>query len=164
MNLRSPKLALLVGALTLLEGCAVAASPALGLGGARQAAGEALRLSERGAQLVGIGYAVISVQNHANPEQRRLLAIRSSKLDAYRALAEQVFGQYLDADTTIAEMMIEDDRFKAKVEGVIYGARLVSIEPVGDDSYQTTLALDQHVVQDLRALYLGYFSQAGNPS
>lgn len=164
MNLRSPKLALLVGALTLLEGCAVAASPALGLGGARQAAGEALRLSERGAQLVGIGYAVISVQNHSNPEQRRLLAIRSSKLDAYRALAEQVFGQYLDADTTIAEMMIEDDRFKAKVEGVIYGARLVSIEPVGDDSYQTTLALDQHVVQDLRALYLGYFSQVGNPS
>ena len=164
MNLRSPKMALLVGALTLLEGCAVAASPALGLGAARQAAGEALRLSERGAQLVGIGYAVISVQNHANPEQRRLLAIRSSKLDAYRALAEQVFGQYLDADTTIAEMMIEDDRFKAKVEGVIYGARLVSIEPVGDDSYQTTLALDQHVVQDLRALYLGYFSQVGNPS
>ena len=88
MNLRSPKLALLVGALTLLEGCAVAASPALGLGGARQAAGEALRLSERGAQLVGIGYAVISVQNHANPEQRRLLAIRSSKLDAYRALED----------------------------------------------------------------------------
>ena len=164
MNLRSPKLALLVGALTLLEGCAVAASPALGLGGARQAAGEALRLSERGAQLVGIGYAVISVQNHANPEQRRLLAIRSSKLDAYRALAEQVFGQYLDADTTIAEMMIEDDRFKAKVEGVIYGGRLVSLEPVGDDSYQTTLALDQHVVQGLRALYLGYFSQVGNPS
>ena len=164
MSLRSPKLLLLVGALTLLEGCAVAASPALGLGGVRQAAGEALRLSERGAQLVGIGYAVISVQNHANPEQRRLLSIRSSKLDAYRALAEQVFGQYLDADTTIAEMMIEDDRFKAKVEGVIYGARLVSIEPVGDDSYQTTLALDQHVVQDLRALYLGYFSQVGNPS
>jgi hypothetical protein len=113
---------------------------------------------------VGIGYAVISVQNHSNPEQRRLLAIRSSKLDAYRALAEQVFGQYLDADTTIGEMMIEDDRFRARVEGVIYGARLVSIEPVGDDSYQTTLSLDQHVVQDLRALYLGYFAHTGNPS
>ena len=92
MSLRSPKLLLLVGALTLLEGCAVAASPALGLGGARQAAGEALRLSERGAQLVGIGYAVISVQNHANPEQRRLLAIRSSKLDAYRATRDQILA------------------------------------------------------------------------
>ena len=68
MNLRSPKLALLVGALSLLEGAPL--PPAPRPGGARQAAGEVLRLSERGAQLVGIGYAVISVQNHANPEQR----------------------------------------------------------------------------------------------
>ena len=154
----------LIAIVIALGGCAFAASPALNLGGARSVAGEALRLSERGSQLVGIGYAVISVQNHSNPEQRRLLAIRSSKLDAYRALAEQVFGQYLDADTTIGEMTIEDDRFRARVEGVIYGARLVSIEPVGDDSYQTTLSLDQHVVQDLRALYLGYFAHTGNPS
>lgn len=154
----------LIATVIALDGCAFAASPALNLGGARSVAGEALRLSERGSQLVGIGYAVISVQNHSNPEQRRLLAIRSSKLDAYRALAEQVFGQYLDADTTIGEMTIEDDRFRARVEGVIYGARLVSIEPVGDDSYQTTLSLDQHVVQDLRALYLGYFAHTGDPS
>lgn len=153
----------LIAIVIALGGCAFAASPALNLGAARVLAGEALRLSERESQLVGIGYAVISVQNHSNPEQRRLLAIRSSKLDAYRALAEQVFGQYLDADTTIGEMMIEDDRFRARVEGVIYGARLVSIEPVGDDSYQTTLSLDQHVVQDLRALYLGYFAHTGNP-
>ena len=152
----------LIALVIALGGCAFAASPALNLGGARAAASEAMRLSERGRQLVGIGYAVISVQNHGNPEQRRLLAIRSSKLDAYRALAEQVFGQYLDADTTIGEMMIEDDRFRARVEGVIYGARLVSIEPVGDDSYQTTLSLDEHVVQDLRALYLGYFAHTGN--
>ena len=148
----------------LLEGCTLIASSALAPGGAREVVGEAMRLNDRASQLVGIGYAVVSVQNHSNPEQRRLLAIRSSKLDAYRSLAEQVFGQYLDADTTIGEMMIEDDRFRARVEGVIYGARLVSIEPVGDDSYQTTLSLEQHVVNDIRALYMGYFAQTGNPS
>ena len=38
--------------------------------------------------------------------------------------------------------------------GVIYGAVLVSIAPVGDDTYETTLSLDQHVVRDLRTLYL----------
>jgi hypothetical protein len=32
---------------------------------------------------------------------------------------------------------------------------LVSITPVGDDTYETTLSLDQHVVRDLRTLYLG---------
>ncbi len=138
----------------LLEGCTLIASSALAPEGAREVVGEAMRLNDRASQLVGIGYAVVSVQNHSNPEQRRLLAIRSSKLDAYRSLAEQVFGQYLDADTTIGEMMIEDDRFRARVEGVIYG----------DDSYQTTLSLEQHVVNDIRALYMGYFAQTGNPS
>jgi Protein of unknown function, DUF400. len=40
------------------------------------------------------------------------------------------------------------------VEGVIYGAKVVSIAPVGDDTYETTMSLDQDVVDDLRALYL----------
>jgi len=38
---------------------------------------------------------------------------------------------------------------------VIYGATLVSITPVGEDTYETTLSLDKAVVQDLRTLYLG---------
>jgi outer membrane protein FlgP len=97
---------------------------------------------------------VISMQNHRNPSQQRLLAIRASKLDAYRNLAEQVYGQYLDSNTTISEMVVMSDVFRAKVEGVIYGAKLVSITPVGDDTYETTLSLDTSVVRDLRLLYL----------
>jgi len=110
---------------------------------------------EKRETLVATGYAVISVQNHKNPAQQRLLAIRASKLDAYRSLTEQVYGQQLDASTTVADMTIMSDTFRSKVEGVIYGATMVSITPVGDDTYETTLSLDQHVVRDLRALYLG---------
>jgi hypothetical protein len=45
---------------------------------------------------------------------------------------------------------------------VIYGAKVVSIAPVGEDTYETTLSLDQDVVDDLRALYLA--SVASNRS
>ncbi len=109
---------------------------------------------EKRETLVATGYAVISVQNHKNPAQQRLLAIRASKLDAYRSLTEQVYGQQLDATTTVADMTVMSDTFRAKVEGVIYGAVMVSIAPVGEDTYETTLSLDQHVVKDLRSLYL----------
>lgn len=109
---------------------------------------------EKRETLVATGYAVIGVQNHKNPSQQRLMAIRASKLDAYRSLTEQVYGQQLDASTTVADMTVMSDTFRAKVEGVIYGAVLVSITPVGDDTYETTLSLDQQVVRDLRALYL----------
>ena len=111
-------------------------------------------LIENRETIVATGYAVISMQNHKNPSQQRLLAIRASKLDAYRNLAEQVYGQYLDSSTTISEMVVMSDVFRAKVEGVIYGAKLVSITPVGDDTYETTLSLDYSVVRDLRLLYL----------
>lgn len=109
---------------------------------------------EKRETFVATGYAVISVQPHKNAAQQRLMAIRASKLDAYRALTEQVYGQQLDASTSVADMTIQSDTFRAKVEGVIYGAVLVSITPVGDDTYETTLSLDQAVVRDLRTLYL----------
>jgi hypothetical protein len=112
-------------------------------------------LVEKRETLVATGYAVISVQNHKNPAQQRLLAIRASKLDAYRSLTEQVYGQQLDATTTVADMTVMSDTFRAKVEGVIYGATMVSITPVGEDTYETTMSLDHYVVRDLRALYLG---------
>jgi len=111
-------------------------------------------MMERQQTIRATGYAVISTQNHKNGAQQRLMAIRASKLDAYRALTEQVYGQQLDATTTVAEMMITSDTFRTRVQGIIYGAVLESITPIGDDTYETTLSLDGRVVNDLRVLYL----------
>jgi hypothetical protein len=73
-------------------------------------------------------------------------------------LTEQVYGQQLDANTTIADMTVMSDTFRARVEGVVYGAVLVSITPVGDDTYETTLSLDRRFVNDLRSLYIEQLS------
>ena len=115
---------------------------------------KAIPVVERRSAIRSTGYAVISVQPSDVDAQQRLLAIRASKLDAYRGLTEQVYGQYLDASTTVADMAVLSDTFRTQVEGVIYGAKVVSIAPVGEDTYETTLSLDQDVVDDLRALYL----------
>ena len=104
--------------------------------------------------ILATGYAVISAQKSDIPAQQRILSIRASKLDAYRALMEQIYGQYLDAHTTIGEMVMKSDTLKARVQGMVYGARLVSINPVGDDTYETTLSLDKNIVNDLRRLFL----------
>jgi hypothetical protein len=113
---------------------------------------------DRNQNILATGYAVISVQKGDTPAQQRILSIRASKLDAYRSLMEQVYGQYLDANTTVAQMVVQNDTFKARVQGVIYGAKLVSITPVGDDTYETSLSLSNDVVSDLRKLYLAVMS------
>jgi hypothetical protein len=118
-------------------------------------------LVEKRETITATGYAVVAVQNHKNQAQQRLMAIRASKLDAYRNLTEQVYGQQLDASSTVADMVVTNDTFRTKVEGVIYGARLVSITPVGEDTYETTLSLDKDVVQDLRILYMSQLAVKG---
>ena len=40
------------------------------------------------------------------------------------------------------------------MEGVVYGANLVRIEPRGSDTYEVTMSLDKSIVNDLRVLYL----------
>jgi hypothetical protein len=110
--------------------------------------------TERRRPIQATGYAVISIQPHALPAQQRLLAIRAARLDAYRGLAEQVYGQFLDGATTIADAVLRSDRVRARVEGIIHGAEVVSIMPVGQDTYELTLSLDRDVVRELRALYL----------
>lgn len=110
-------------------------------------------LVERIENLTATGYAVISVQNHRNPSQQRLMAIRASKLDAYRTLTEQIYGLQLDANATVADMVVTSDNFRSKVQGVVYGATLVSITPVGEDTYETTLSLDKSMVMELRRQY-----------
>jgi hypothetical protein len=138
----------------LLTNCTVVRSPEQMPSG-----GSLINLVQESQRITATGYAVIDIQNSDVPAQRRLLAIRASKLDAYRTLAEQVYGQYLDATTTVADLVIVSDSFRARVEGVIYGARLESIKPVGQDSYEVTLSLGQDVVNDLRLLYLEYMAE-----
>ena len=118
-------------------------------------------LVEKREILTATGYAVVSVQGSKNPAQQRLMAIRASKLDAFRSLTEQVYGQQLDASSTVADMVMVNDTFRTKVEGVIYGSQLVSITPVGEDTSETTLSLDKEVVQDLRLLFLGQITAKG---
>ena len=109
--------------------------------------------------LTATGYAVIAVQRHSHPAQQRLMAIRAGKMDAYRSLAAQVYGQHVNSTTTVGDLIVGSDVFRARIEGVIYGAELVSIETVGDDTYAVTLSLRPRVVNDLRKLYLKYSNQ-----
>ena len=70
-------------------------------------------LVEKIENLTATGYAVVSVQSHKIPAQQRLMAIRASKLEAYRALTEQVYGLQLDANSTVADMMVTHDTFRS---------------------------------------------------
>ena len=105
--------------------------------------------------ITATGYAVIASQKGETEAQQRLMAIKASKLDAYRSLTEQVYGQWIDASDNLVDFALTEDQLKARVEGVIYGARLVSITPIGGETYETKLSLDQRTVNEIIQNYLG---------
>ncbi len=98
--------------------------------------------------ITGVGYAPISLQKSEHETQRMLMAIEASKLAAYAELAEQVYGQQINKQMTVADLIVEDQRLNASVQGVIRGARVVKSYPVGD-TYATELSLDFKEVYEL---------------
>lgn len=91
--------------------------------------------------LLAIGFASISAQGGSDLAQRRLQAARAAKLDAYRNLAEQLYGIGFASESFVEDGRVRVDVIRARVAGAIHGAELVSIEPLGSDSYQATVRL-----------------------
>ena len=69
------------------------------------------------------------------------MAIKASKIAAYSELAEQIYGQKVNSNTTVADMLIENQQLSSSVQGLIRGAKVVKSYPVGD-TYTTELQLD----------------------
>jgi len=107
----------------------------------------------QGQGIVATGYAVISSQHGDTPAQKMLMAI---KLPSRRlpCATEQVYGQYVNATGTMVDMSITQDQMRSRVEGVIYGAKLVSITPIGAETYETKLSLGQETINELVRNYL----------
>ncbi|WP_233267469.1 LPP20 family lipoprotein [Paraglaciecola sp. L3A3] len=99
--------------------------------------------------LSAVGYAPISAQNGKNAAGKMLMALKASKLDAYRELAEQVYGQKINGEQSLSSLVIENTQLDSSVQGVIRGARVVKSYPVGDDTYATELELDLKLVNDI---------------
>ena len=93
-----------------------------------------------------VGYAVVSVQPGRTPSQKRLMAIRSARMAAMRELAEQIHGIQVDSNTTVIDLMVQNDTFRAVVKGIIRGAKTVRINPTGVDTYETVLEIDKDMM------------------
>lgn len=91
--------------------------------------------------LNAVGYASVSEQAGANIDEKRIRAMRASKVDAYRELAEQVYGMRISGKVEMNDQQLGDETTTAGVDGIIRGAEVLRTYPVGD-SYVTELKLD----------------------
>ncbi len=96
----------------------------------------------RTVKLTATGYGASSNFDAYTPGQRRLLAMRASKVDAYRALAEQIHGVRIRGTTTVGAMVAQNDSYRAYVDAYVRGARVISVTPMAEGNYETEVELE----------------------
>ena len=91
--------------------------------------------------LTAVGYASISAQKGNSFDIKMLNAIKVSKLEAYKEMAEQLYGVAVSAKNNIDGVQLQDDILKSKVTGLVRGARVLRSYHEGE-LYITELELD----------------------
>ncbi len=99
--------------------------------------------------LTAVGYASITEQKGHDDKEKQVRAMRASKIDAYRELAEQVYGMRVSGRAELSDQRLGTERTSGEVDGVIRGAEVVRSYKVGD-SYVTELRLDINKMERLR--------------
>lgn len=105
--------------------------------------------------LIAVGYASITAQPSTDVAQRRLMAARASRIDAYRNMAELVYGVNFGSESATDDSRLQNDVTRTRVNGRLQGVEIISIEPLGNDTYQTTLRLPGIEVARLRSATAG---------
>lgn len=134
----------LVAVLVLAFACSPLLSACAGMHApARQAAAQPVLVT-----LNATGYAAVSNASCTGPcerlapAQRKLLAMRASRLDAYRVMAEQVYGLRIEGGSTVASLALKDDSFKVYIDAFIRGARVTNVAQREDGTFETTVEMD----------------------
>ncbi|MGC0154314.1 LPP20 family lipoprotein [Chromobacterium vaccinii] len=90
--------------------------------------------------------------NSLTPSQRKLLAMRAARLDAFRAIAEQVQGMKLVGNSSVSNMIANNDSFRTYVDAYLRGVTIVStsMKPDGTSEAVAEITLDQEFYRQFR--------------
>ncbi|WP_051710645.1 LPP20 family lipoprotein [Andreprevotia chitinilytica] len=110
-------------------------------GSSAQAAGAQQTPVMLPSRVTAVGYGALPNMDGYTMAQRRLLAMRASKLDALRALAETVHGVRITGQSTVAALTLQNDSFRYYIDAYLRGARVLTINPLPDGAYETVVEL-----------------------
>jgi len=73
--------------------------------------------------------------------RKRLMVRRASQLDAYRNLAERVYGTVIFGSSTVSDFVLQSDSFRSYVDSYVRGAKTVSVTEHSDGVVETVMEL-----------------------
>jgi hypothetical protein len=93
-------------------------------------------------KITATGNGSMGHYGNQNSGQQRLMAMRAAKLDAFRNLAEQVYGFQISGSTTLNAFAAQNDNVRSYVEAFMRGAKVVDMTAGQDGIYEATVELE----------------------
>lgn len=98
--------------------------------------------------ITATGYGTVEKSDRYSRSQIKLMAMRASKMDAYRSLAEQLNGIQVRSQTSLSDMQVGNDNYQIYLNAYLRGARVKRTSAIGsdvyagDDTFETVVELD----------------------
>ena len=93
-------------------------------------------------KLIALGYGAPGSFPQYTPGQQKLMAMRAAQVDAYRNLAEQVYGFRVWGNTAVSAFTTQNDNVRSYVDAFIRGARVVNMSTIADGNFEATVELE----------------------
>jgi hypothetical protein len=94
------------------------------------------------AKLQAVGYGAPGSYSQYTHGQQKLMAMRAAQVDAYRNLAEQVYGFRVWGNTSVSAFATQNDTVRTYVDAFIRGARVVNTTAIADGNFEVTVELE----------------------
>lgn len=94
-------------------------------------------------RFVAVGYGSVGGSNSQyTVGQQKVMAMRAARVDAFRALAEQVYGFRISGATSVSAFATHNDNMRTYVDAFVRGAQVVSMTAVSDGNFEATVELE----------------------
>jgi len=89
--------------------------------------------------------------------QQKLLAKRAAQVDAYRNLAERVYGLQIDSQTYVRDFVAESDQIRTDLEQFLKGAKITRVNYLPDGTCEVEVEMTlQDIVTELESVKKQY--------
>lgn len=93
-------------------------------------------------KLLAVGYGAVGSYSQYTHAQQKLMAMRAAQVDAYRNLAEQVYGFRVWGNTAVSAFATQNDSVRSYVDAFVRGARVVNMTSIADGNWEATVELE----------------------